>query len=115
MFKRLISRLQSAFEAVVPWAVGRGTTPRTLDLRGVGSNRLSSVRNGQTKAGSGRSHHGRKPRQRLRPAVHGGSWQGRDYLTYVEHDAITRSYLAMPSIPRDDPFHLELVKATRPK
>ena len=34
-----------------------------------------------------------KPQQRLAPAIHGGNWQGKKYLSYREHDVQARARL----------------------
>mgnify|MGYP001590734952 FL=1 len=116
MFKKSFDFFRNVFAAAAAVLTGKDATPSNLlDLKGFGADRRGCMHAGQTKRGPGRKHYEGKPNQRRKPAVHGGNWQGLEYLTYMEHDAVTRSYFSMPSIPRDDPFHLWVLKDSRPK
>lgn len=127
MFKRGYSIMTSVFALAAAAFMGKDSTPENLvDLRGFGGGRIGH--GGRKGRGHGHGNCGLKcwferkfktdvtheDHKRLRPAVHGGNWQGQEYFTYMEHDAITRSYLSMPSIPRDDPFHATIVRKGRP-
>lgn len=55
-----------------------------------------------TKRGPGRRHFQGKSQRRFPVAAHGGSWQGKTYLAYREHDRVFQLMSRPPFMTRGD-------------